>query len=124
MHEFSLASEILEAARESLSATDGVESCLLRVRVGQLSGVNADSLRFCLEAAHEAGTGPAMEIEVEQIRASLVCPACGEVECENGFDTACPRCGGTISGVVGGREFEVELELDGDDAAEDASGED
>jgi len=124
MHEFSLACEILEAAREGLSSVNGASSCLLRVRVGQLSGVHAESLRFCLETAQEADVSAAMEIEVEQIRARLVCPACGEVECEDGFDTACPRCGGTISGVVGGRELEVELELDGDDAAEDASGED
>jgi len=87
----------------------------LVVRVGELSGVNAESLSFCLQAACGGTPLEAAEIDVTTVRPALLCPACGEVACAGRFDTVCPRCGRTISGVAGGRELDVELECDGPD---------
>jgi Zn finger protein HypA/HybF involved in hydrogenase expression len=107
MHELSLAGEIIRATSEKLGDLKGAFCTRLRVRVGELSAVNADNLRFCVEAGMPAkGVG----VEVETVRPKLVCSTCGEVECEGRFDTVCPRCGGGISGVVGGLELEVQLE--------------
>lgn len=107
MHEISLAGEIIRAVSEKLREMKGVFRTRLRVRVGELSGVNADNLRFCIEAEMPA---KGVDVEVETVRPKLVCPACGEIEREGRFEAVCPRCGGGISGVVGGRELEVQLE--------------
>lgn len=120
MHEFSLASEIIRAAAGELRDVKGVSCTRLRVRVGSLSGVSAESLRFCLEAARAGTPLEGIGVEVEVVRPKLVCPACGEVECEGRFDIVCPQCSGRISGVVGGRELDVQLECE--DPSEASSG--
>lgn len=55
MHELSLAGEIIRATSEKLRDMEDVLCPRLRVRVGELSGVSAEGLRFCLEVAR-AGT--------------------------------------------------------------------
>ena len=113
MHEFTLASEIVSAVRESLRGSDCPPPRVLRVRVGELSGLNPDSLRFCLEAVRENAGDEAMGIEVVPVKPRLVCPECGEVELAGRFDTLCPKCGAKATGFAGGREMEVELECGG-----------
>lgn len=113
MHELSLASQIIEAAEASLRQMKGLCVQRLRVRVGGLSGVNPENLRFCLEVARDGTPLGPVEIDVESVRSKALCPACGEVECEGRFDLLCPRCAGPISGFVGGREIEMALECEG-----------
>lgn len=110
MHEFSLAGEIIRATSEKVRDMRGAPCTCLRVRVGELIGVSAESLRFCLEAARAGTLLEGLGVEVETVRPRLVCPACGEVEYTGRFDIVCPQCGGRISGVVGGRELDVQLE--------------
>ena len=112
MHELSLAGEIIRATSEKLRDMEDVLCRRLRVRVGELSGVSAESLRFCLEAARAGTPLERLDVEVEVVRPKLVCPTCGEVECEGRFDIVCPQCSGRISGVVGGRELDVQLECE------------
>ena len=116
MHELSLATDILKAAEASLeelpALRGGVRVTKLRARVGELSGVSADSLRFCLEAGREGTPLETVPVEVEIVRPKLVCADCGEVERAGGFDLVCPRCGRRISGFVGGRGLDVEFECE------------
>ena len=91
MPEPSLAGEIIRATSEKLGDLKGAPCTRLRVRAGGLTGVNADNLRFCIEAGMPT---KGVDVEVETVRQKLVCPACGEVECEGRFDTVCPRCRG------------------------------
>jgi Zn finger protein HypA/HybF involved in hydrogenase expression len=115
MHELSLASDILRATARRLADRDGAIPRRLRVRVGALSGVSAESLRFCLEAGR-GGEGlealERVEVEVSTVMPSLVCPVCGEVPCGARFEAACPECGGRVSGTTGGDGLEVELDCE------------
>ncbi len=116
MHELSLATQIIRTASAELGQMKGPARKRLRVRVGELSGVDPENLRFCLEVARDGTpcqlSGGPVEIDVERVRARVVCASCGEVECEGRFDLVCPRCKGPISGVVGGQGIEVELECE------------
>ncbi len=112
MHELSIAAEIIDAASVELRQTQGLCAQRLRVRVGGLSGVNPENLRFCLEVARDGTPLGPVQIDVECVRAKVLCPACGEVDCGGRFDLACPRCGGSISGFLGGNEIEVALECE------------
>ncbi len=106
-----MATQIIKASREKADTLPGVRGGLIRVRVGQLSSINADNLRFCLTAAQEGSEAP-FAVEVETVNPKLNCPACGEVDSGEKFDTRCPRCGETAQGFIGGQDIEVELEYD------------
>ncbi len=112
MHELSVAAEIIDAASVELRQTEGLCAQRLRVRVGGLSGVNPENLRFCLEVARDGTPLGPVQIDVECVRAKALCETCGEVECPDRFVLLCPRCGGTVSGFAGGREIEVTLECE------------
>lgn len=113
MHELTIATNILRAAEAELAREGGPGADLLHVRVGDLAGVDRESLRFCLLAAREGTVLADAEIRVERIPARLVCPGCGEVPAGDRFGLICPSCGGPVSGVEGGRELEVTLETAG-----------
>jgi hydrogenase nickel incorporation protein HypA/HybF len=114
VHELSVASEIIRSAVDTLERAEGVQPLRLCLRVGQLSGLNADNLRFCLEVARGGTPLENVEIAVENVRPVARCAACGEVECsdEVGLLLVCPRCGGRISGLVGGDGIEMALDCD------------
>ena len=111
MHELWIANQVLSAARQKLQEENGPAGTVLRVRIGLLSGVNVDTLRFCFDTF---GQGPdcAFDVVIASIKPMLLCDDCGEVELPGRFDTSCPRCGGTASGFAGGRDIEAELEFD------------
>jgi len=112
VHEFSLANDILEAASGKLRQMDSAPGGCIRIRIGELTGVDPGNLRFCLDAARAGTPLEGLEIEVEAVKPKLVCPSCGEVEYTGRFDTVCPRCGDRVSGVAGGRELDVQLEYE------------
>ena len=112
MHELSLATDIIRAASVELSRMNATCARRIRVRVGELSGMNPDNLRFCLEVLRDGTPLGAAEIDVECVKAKLLCPACGEVERSGRFGLLCSGCGGSISGFVGGREIDVALECE------------
>ena len=112
MHELSVATDIVEATLTELRRPNATCAKRIRVRVGELSGLNPENLRFCLEALQDGTPLGELEIDVERVRAGLLCPACGEVECSDRFVLLCPSCAGPISGLVGGREIEVALECE------------
>lgn len=114
MHELSLATQIIEAVSAELRQMNGVHAQRLRVRVGELSGLNPENLRFCLEAARDGTPLGQAEIDVERVRAKARCVACGEVEYSGDFGLpfVCPRCAGPVSGFIGGRGIEVALDCE------------
>jgi hydrogenase nickel incorporation protein HypA/HybF len=121
MHELSLAHSIgeiaLEAVREQPCGEDRADEVPLRVgavrvRVGDLSGVDPEALAFCFEVVRGEW--------VETAGAALVIQRCpSRVRCtrclhESEFSadplverSGCPRCGEVTGEVIGGRELEV-----------------
>jgi hydrogenase nickel incorporation protein HypA/HybF len=115
MHEMGIACSVLDAARKEAAAHPGARVLKIGLRIGEWSGVDPDSLRFCFDAITRAdGVDPVPpELEIELIARENHCSTCGITFAIEQFRIECPRCGAAITRPVGGNELElafVELE--------------
>jgi len=49
MHEMGIANSVIDAVREEIARRPGARASKVGLRLGEWSGVDAESLRFCLE---------------------------------------------------------------------------
>ena len=104
MHELSLMSNLLDHA---VTAAQGAPICALRVRVGPLSGIVVDSLRFAFEALSPGTPVEGARLDVEETAPLLHCPRCGADYSTPVGTYACPSCGGADGELRGGHELEL-----------------
>lgn len=108
MHELSIASAIVERARAVSDANGSARVIKIGLRVGEISGVEVDALRFGFSALCRDTAMAATELEVELCRRRQRCAACGlEYEPADLYSTACPSCGSDESLCVAGKELDV-----------------
>ncbi len=115
MHEFSIASNILETA---LEARDGgkVQIRHMDIKVGQLSSVVIQSLEMCMEAVLEDKGMQDVEVEITEVPARAICECGAEYEPQDVF-CECPECGSFERDIIDGRQVildSIEVE-DGED---------
>ena len=113
MHEMGIATSVLEAAQREARQRPGSRVCKVGVRIGEWSGVDPESLRFCFDSllAGSDPTPPALDIEF--LPRQNRCAACGTVFALTDFEIQCPHCGEPVTAPVSGNELElayVELE--------------
>ena len=100
VHEAAIVSRLIHMATSRVP-----EDAVLRrvhVRIGALTGLSPDSMRFYFEAL---GPGRAdLEVSIEPLRAA--CPACGRRSTPADLMAACPWCSAS------GLQYENGLELD------------
>lgn len=100
MHELSVAEAILDRAREA-AADHGAGSVeTLTVELGEVTHINADQLRFCIETVAEETPLSAVEVAIERVpaRAACDCGWSGEPPTFDGTAAVvpsirCPECG-------------------------------
>lgn len=83
MHEFSIATQVLEAAQEAAEEHGANTFEGITVSVGEASHVNPDQLETCLEAAADSTITDgelAIELETEAAYAECACGWSGEPE--------------------------------------------
>jgi hydrogenase nickel incorporation protein HypA/HybF len=85
MHEVGIAAEVLEAVRAEAVKYPNTRVCKVGVRVGEWSGVDTESLRFCLEALRAGTELEPAQVEIEYCAASPALDL-AYVELENGTD--------------------------------------
>jgi hydrogenase nickel incorporation protein HypA/HybF len=104
MHELSLMTSLLNAA---VTTAGDAQICALRVRVGPLSGVVVDALRFAFEALSSDTPAKGARLDIEETAISIHCPRCGaDYETPLG-SYQCPSCGSTDGELRGGNELEL-----------------
>jgi hydrogenase nickel incorporation protein HypA/HybF len=106
MHEMSLALEIREICVRELESQPETHLTALGLEAGAFSGVEIDTLQFCLEVVmSERFDG--VTCDVVRVAGVAVCLACGEEfdVCRAPFE--CPQCGGVARGVSGGGDLRV-----------------
>ena len=104
MHELSLMTRLLEVA---VSAAEGSPICALRVRVGPLSGIVTDSLRFAFEALAPGTPAEGATLDIEESTPTFHCPNCHASYPTPVGSYQCPACGSTDGELQGGNEFEL-----------------
>ncbi|MBN1254135.1 MAG: hydrogenase maturation nickel metallochaperone HypA [Deltaproteobacteria bacterium] len=107
MHELSVAQGLLEIIEQEARPYPGARVTQVRLRIGKLSAVVPDALRFAFEAITRGGIAEGASLEIEEVPLRIRCRQCAkEFTVENPF-MICPRCEGLDVEMVSGRELEI-----------------
>jgi hydrogenase nickel incorporation protein HypA/HybF len=103
MHELSIAESVIE----TITARTGSRAVhVVRLEVGRLSGVSADSLRFCFELA-SGGTGvDGAELVIDEPPGEAHCATCDEDFLVDDLILLC-GCGSSDVRVLRGEELRI-----------------
>lgn len=107
MHEAGLMSEALELAAAEAARAGATRIHRIRLRVGILSGVVPEALRFAFDALTPGSVAAQASLEIEPVTPVAWCERC-EVEfaSEDGA-AACPSCGLVSDELRRGLELEL-----------------
>jgi hydrogenase nickel incorporation protein HypA/HybF len=108
MHEVGIMESALSAVlgQARLHAAQRVHRIVLRI--GALSGVDADALRFAFDAIAENTPAAGAELAIDAVPALAHCAACNaDFGVTTGFIFSCPRCSRLSGDVRQGRELEL-----------------
>ncbi len=105
MHELSLALGIIDGVLEEAERRGGLKVEAVYVRVGRLSGVDKDALRFAYQAAQQETPLALSRLEIEEVNPVIFCPTCEQEREAQGL--FCALCGTPASRVVRGNELEI-----------------
>lgn len=112
MHELSIALSLLAEMEEQVEEHGGGSVEAIHVRIGVLSGVDPQALRFAYELASEGTLFAGSRLEIESVPLLVFCPQCASTHTANPQDICCPRCVTPEQEILEGRELEVRaLEL-------------
>ncbi|MEJ2052254.1 MAG: hydrogenase maturation nickel metallochaperone HypA, partial [Calditrichota bacterium] len=76
MHEMSIATNILNLAEKSLAGHQQLLS--ITVQIGELAGIEIESLRFCFDAIKRSSPFADTQLIIEKIPGQAVCGDCGK----------------------------------------------
>jgi hydrogenase nickel incorporation protein HypA/HybF len=107
MHELSIASAILDAVRNEGEKHPGAHVTKVGVRIGVLSGVEPEALRFGFSALVQGTTLEPLTLEIEPVPRSQRCPACDSTFVVLEESLACPRCASEATTLAGGEELDL-----------------
>ncbi|RMG60070.1 MAG: hydrogenase maturation nickel metallochaperone HypA [Deltaproteobacteria bacterium] len=115
MHEYGIASSIVEALLEAAKEHGAVRVTGVEVRVGVLRGVVPEHLSFFYEHLARGTVLEGSALNIVEVPVDITCPGCGTFPWGE-FTLSCPRCGESGIRVTGGDVLEVssmEVETEG-----------
>ena len=114
MHELSIAMEILDIVEKEAVKHGAVEVKKVRLKIGDLSGVETDSLTFSFDAIKgEKELTKQAELLINRIPVRINCTPCGTEFEGAGMLVSCPKCEGFETQLLAGEELEIEdIEID------------
>ena len=81
---------------------------LVRLRIGRMSGVLPDSLRFCWPLATQGTCLAHASLDIVVAEPRLHCPSCGrDLPCDSSIER-CPQCGNPDMRVQGGMDLTID----------------
>jgi hydrogenase nickel incorporation protein HypA/HybF len=108
MHEVSLAVQLVELAEKAARAVDATRVKTVVLKIGALSGVAEEALRFSYDIATAGTLLAGSRLDVLPIPVTVHCRCCGDMELSNMLDIRCPRCQLPTSDIRTGRELDLE----------------
>ena len=108
MHELALAEEVLDiaqrqAAEHSLSRIDTI-----KLRIGALSCVEPEALRWALESTLQGTLAENADIELQITPGEGECGSCGHTFAVTELPTPCPACQHWQTRITAGQEMVVQ----------------
>ena len=112
MHELSIALSMIEQIEQVAAKHPGAVRSV-RARIGVLSGVDCDALRFAWEIARAGTPLASTALEIERVPLRVRCPVCGSTHAAEIHSILCPRCVTPEQEILEGRELQLaSLEID------------
>jgi hydrogenase nickel incorporation protein HypA/HybF len=113
MHEFSIMQSALDQALGEARKAGAARVHQIRLRIGVLSGVAPDALRFAFEALTPGTCAEGAVLAIEEVPARFWCAACGREFVSGNLYAECPDCGVPSGELRAGRELELcSMEVD------------
>lgn len=110
MHELAVAEGVLAVA---LDVSEDAPVRRVRLRVGSLQHVVADSLQFAFQLVSDGTAAAEAILEIKQVRARVRCKRCGATSRLGMALFQCPRCGAPDTDILSGDELVVDaIELE------------
>lgn len=107
MHDVGLMQQALEMAEQQLRLQGAQRIHRMAFRVGPLSGVEPDALRFAFDVVAQGTCADGAQIDIEEMPLRCWCSACEREFEPAGFAFLCPGCARVSDEVRSGREFEL-----------------
>jgi hydrogenase nickel incorporation protein HypA/HybF len=111
MHEFSIATQILDSVLEFAAARPSQEILKVRLEIGELMCVEAEQLRFCYDSIKQETALKNSVLEIASLSAVVQCPHCHYEGPPKYWDGAlagvsiptlqCPQCGKAADAIQG-----------------------
>jgi hydrogenase nickel insertion protein HypA len=92
MHEYAIVQALLERIEREADARGASQVVRLHVRIGELSGVDAELLATAYGVFREGTICAGAELMIREVPARWACPAC-ERRIARGEILRCPECG-------------------------------
>jgi hydrogenase nickel incorporation protein HypA/HybF len=105
MHEMSIAGSMLKAVRAE-ATRNNAHVLAVGVKIGELSGVDSESLRFCFETLVQDTDLAPLALQIERLPWRHRCRQCGQDFAVQDYRTECPQCGSGDTEMAGGQELE------------------
>jgi hydrogenase nickel incorporation protein HypA/HybF len=113
MHEMGIASQIVRIALEHLPPDQDLRVRALKLRIGKLTAIVPQSLRFCLEILTRETALAGAEVVIEEVPVRAVCQECGATSEISEPPFWCSACQGVKLDILSGRELLIDsLEVD------------
>lgn len=113
MHEMSIAESVLQIIEDAASTERCTRVKTVWLEIGQLAGVEQESLRFCFDMVTRDSVAQDARLEIIEIAGQGWCMECACTVAVTARYEPCPRCGSFQIEVTGGEEMRVkELEVE------------
>jgi hydrogenase nickel incorporation protein HypA/HybF len=108
MHELSIAMNLVQIAEEAARKAGASQVTVLYLRVGVLSAIVPEALRFGFEIVTDGTMLAGARLEIEEVPVRIFCEHCAaEADLPNPQIFCCPTCQRPTGHMVQGRELEL-----------------
>ena len=108
MHEMSIAQSVLDIILQESQSHKVKRVLSVAVKVGELSAVETESLRFCFDFLTKETLAEGARLEIERVKVTCICQDCGRNFTVQELVFACPACKSPKVKMLSGRELSVE----------------
>jgi hydrogenase nickel incorporation protein HypA/HybF len=107
MHEVGIAASVLDAVRAEVALRPGTRAVGVGLKIGELAGVDPDSLRFGFDALVQGSDLDPLRLEVEYLPRVQQCLDCAEEFTADRYTLECPKCTSLRGRCVSGDELDI-----------------
>jgi hydrogenase nickel incorporation protein HypA/HybF len=109
MHELSIAQSLMELALQEMQDDGADRVTALTVRIGELSCIHVDALRFCFEHVVRDTPLSGALLKIVKLPVAVYCSQCQQVsELPSIQNLQCPICNSPSGDIRQGRELDLQ----------------